>query len=554
MKPHDMGVLFDECAARGSATRVRLDRPFDIDADARTEHTVPQLAALVAEAAGWLAAAGAGPGDRVAIVKDNHWDYDLLACAAVRIGAVPAQLSGHLSGEALGTLLHRLGPALLVTTGELLARIRKETDAEPAAAATLLLDAASGDTSPGSTGPGGTGRDLGGPGGRGPGVLALDDVRGHTPPAPHRRGDDEPLIVHHTSGTTGVPKLVAHSTRTIVGKLARAEAVPAPKIGIRPGDTLVNASSYAHGRTFCWTGVALCRAPSGITVLTGHDPDLADPLLRAHPPTVMEALPSACVALQPLTEGLDNPFRRLRTVISTYDAVHPPTVAAYLRASRHPAPVWMEGWGQTETGPLTFRFHTRGSLRKAAAGRADTRNLGHPVPGRTRLRVVDPDTFERMPPGRPGLVLARTGALALGYVGEIGRWAAKTHGGWWNTGDYGTRRRDGSLVLLDREVDRTPQFSCLRTEDLLESRLPEVQECVVLAEPDRTPLPVVVTADGTLDGDRWSRAVRGLPVLREPAVLTWDDVPRTGTGKVRRRALLQQLTGRTDSYGSGRWT
>lgn len=532
MKPHDMGVLFDECAARGSATRVHLDRPFDIDAEGRTAYTVPQLAALVREAAGWLAAAGAGPGDRVAIVKDNHWDYDLLACAAIRLGAVPAQLSAHLSGEALATLLHRLAPALLVTTGELLARIRKESGAEPSATATLLLD---------------------GTAGAPPGTLALDDVRGHTPPAPRRRSDDEPLVVNHTSGTTGVPKLVAHSTRTVIGALARAECVRLPKIGVRRDDSVVNASSYAHGRTFCWTAVALCTAPADLTVLTTRDPDLADPVLRAHPPTVMEALPSTYVRLQPLTEGLDNPFRRLRTAISTYDAVHPPAVRAYLRASRHRSPVWMEGWGQSETGPLTFRFHTRRSLAKAARG-ADTRNLGHPLPGRTRLRVVDPDTFERMPPGEPGLVLARTGALALGYVGEAGRWAAKNRGGWWNTGDYGARRRDGGIVLLDREVDRTPQFSCLRTEDLLESRLPEALECVVLAEPGRAPLPVVVTADGTLDRDRWSRAVRGLPPLREPTALTWDDVPRTGTGKVRRRTLLQQLTGRTESYGSGRWT
>jgi acyl-coenzyme A synthetase/AMP-(fatty) acid ligase len=535
VKPHDMGVLFDECAAGGSATRVHLDRPFDIGAENRTEHTVPQLAALVAEAAGWLAAAGAGPGDRVAIVKDNHWDYDLLACAAIRIGAVPAQLSGHLSGAALATLLHRLAPALLVTTGELLTRIRKEAGADgapSAATATLLLDG-SADAHPEA--------------------LVLDDVRGHTPPAPHRRADDEPLVVNHTSGTTGVPKLVVHSNRTIIGALARAECVRIPKIGIRRDDTVVNASSYAHGRTFCWTAVALCTAPADLTVLTSHDPDLADPVLRAHPPTVMEALPSAYVRLRPLTEGLDNPFRRLRTVISTYDAVHPPAVRAYLRASRHRSPVWMEGWGQTETGPLTFRFHTRRTLAKAARG-ADTRNLGHPLPGRTRLRVVDPGTFRRLPPGEPGLVLVRTGALALGYVGETGRWAAKTHGGWWNTGDYGARRRDGSVALLDREVDRTPQFSCLRTEDLLEGRLPEALECVVLAEPDRAPLPVVVTADGALDRERWSHAVRGLPPLREPAVLTWDDVPRTGTGKVRRRTLLRQLTGRTESFGSGRWT
>ncbi|NDZ81079.1 acyl--CoA ligase [Streptomyces sp. SID10853] len=525
-----MGVLFDECAENGFATQVHLDRPFDIGTDARTQYTVPQLAALVREAAGWLAAAGAGRGDRVAIVKDNHWDYDLLACAAVRIGAVPAQLSAHLPGQALETLLTRLGPALLVTTAGVLERGHAEGIGLAATARrTLVLDAAV------------------------PGALSLDDVRGHTAPGPRGRHDDQPLVINHTSGTTGVPKLVVHSTRTIIGKLARFESVRLPRIGLRRSDSLANASAYSHGRTFCWTASALCMDPAEISIITSGDPHLADPLLRAHPPTVVEALPASFVHFQPLTERLDNPFRRVRLIISTYDAVHPPTVRAYLAASRHRSPLWMEGWGQTETGPLAFRFHTRRSVLRGARG-ASTRNLGRPVPVKTRLRVVDPATFRPLPRGQAGLMLARTAARGLGYVGESDRWSAKQHGAWWNTGDIGAINRDGSVELLDREVDSTPQLSCLRTEDALEVRLPQALECVVLAAPHRVPLPVVVTADGSLDRAVWKQAVRGLPPLREPVVLTWSQVPRTGTGKVRRRALLEQITGSTDTFGSGRWT
>ncbi|NLU68144.1 class I adenylate-forming enzyme family protein [Streptomyces sp. HNM0574] len=534
-----MGVLFDEAAARGAATAVRLDRPFDIAPDGGTHWTLPRLAALVARTASRLAAAGVGRGDRVAVAKDNHWDYDLLACAAVRLGAVPAQLSGQLAPETLGTLLRRLGPALLVTTPELLARCRA-ADVDPAALAKncVTVTHALGDTPEDPTSPGAVP------------LLTLDPDT----PAPHRgRHDDEPLVINHTSGTTGVPKLVTHSTRTIIRKLARSEAVRYPRIGARRDDTLLNASSYAHGRTFCWTGVAVSMAPREIVLLTDSAPETADPLLRAHPPTVVEALPSAYVRLQPLTERLDNPFRRVRLFISTYDAVHPPTLRGYLTASRHRSPLWMQGWGQTETGPLTFRFHTRGSVTgDSAPGTA--RDLGRPIPVRTRLRAVDPDTLEPVPRGRAGLLQARTGALGLGYIGEPERWARKEQDGWWTTGDIGILRRDGSVRLLDREVDSTPRLSCLETEDLLEDRLPEALECVVLGRPGTDPLPVVVTADGRLDGDSWRGAVAGLPRLAEPVVLTWRDVPRTGTGKVRRTALLHQLTGNGSTCGTGLWT
>jgi acyl-coenzyme A synthetase/AMP-(fatty) acid ligase len=525
-----MGVLLDECAARGTRTHIHLDRPFDIAPDLGTHHTVASLALLVRDWAGRLAAAGAGRGDRVAIVKDNHWDYDLLACAAVRIGAVPAQLSGHLPGETLEALLHRLDPALLVTTAGLLARTRGEgADLPGLATATLTVDAPA------------------------PGVLGPDDVRGHDAPPPRRRHDDQPLVINHTSGTTGVPKLVVHSTRTIIRKLARFETFRYPVVGLRRSDTLANASAYAHGRTFCWTASALCLAPRKIVILTGHDPDRADPVLRAHPPTVIEALPAAFVRLQPLTERLDTPFRQVRTYVSTYDAVHPPTVRAYLAASRQPRPVWMQGWGQTETGPLTFRFLTRRAVR-AGLPRPTTRNLGRPVPVKTRLRVVDPGTFAPLPRGRAGLVLARTAACALDYVGERDRYTAKWSGTWWNTGDIGVLGRGGSVRLLDREVDHGAGLSCLETEDLLEDRLPEAVECVVLARRSGPPLPVVVTHDGTLAADGWKRAVEGLPPLAEPAVLSWDAVPRTGTGKVRRTELARMLTGHAGTCGSGRWT
>ncbi|OIK26050.1 long-chain acyl-CoA synthetase [Streptomyces malaysiense] len=518
-----MGTLFDEAAAAGARTVFHLDRPLDIAPDAGTRWSVPELADLVRVTADRLATAGVRAGDRVAIVKDNHWDYDLLACAAVRVGAVPALLSARLEPQTLRTLLERLRPAALVTTSALLAHC-------PAGAAPVrvTLDAEV------------------------PGAVHLAALDATRPCPPVRRSDGDPLVIHHTSGTTGVPKLVVHSTRTLVHKLARFEAVRYPGIGIRRDDVLLNASAYAHGRTFCWTAVVLSTPPAEVVVLSGDDPDTADPLLRAHPPTVAEALPATYVRLRPLTTRLDNPFRRVRLYISTYDAVHPPALRAYLTATRHPRPVWMQGWGQTETGPLTFRFHTRRATLAPVAG-ATARRLGRPVPGRTRLRAVDPETLRPVRRGRPGLLLVRTAALALGYLAEDERWDAKRVGEWWSTGDIGVLHRDGSVSVLDREVDSVPGLSCLRTEDLLEERLPEALECVVLGGTDGDPLPVVVTADGRLDPGAWKEATNGLPTLREPAVLTWDDVPRTGTGKVRRAALARRLTG-TGPAGTGRWT
>ncbi|MGH8879298.1 MAG: AMP-binding protein, partial [Stackebrandtia sp.] len=254
-----------------------------------------------------------------------------------------------------------------------------------------------------------------------------------------------------------------------------------------------------------------------------------------------------------LTTLSSNPFRDVRLFMSTYDAMHPPTVRAFLSASQRRRPLWMQGWGQTETGPLTFRFLTRKAL-SATDLRPTTRDLGSPVPGKTKLRVVDPRTFKPVPPGSPGVVVARTKARCLGYVGEPERWSAKAYGPWWNTGDIGARTRTGRVLLLDREVDMVPGLSCLALEDVIEDRLRDVAECVILGAPDRLPLPVVVTHGKPPGLDAWRQAVAGLPALAEPMIFAWDEVPRTVTGKVRRLALREQLLNAPETHGSGRWT
>ncbi|AHH95190.1 class I adenylate-forming enzyme family protein [Kutzneria albida] len=515
-----MGTLFDQCADRGSHTVLHLDRPLDIAPEAGTALTVTRLAELTAELAGCLAALGAGPGDRVAVVKRNHWDYDLIACAAIRIGALPALISGHLPEGALESLLKRLEPAVVLTDRPL-----------PAGSARRVLA-------------------LGEPW---PGATALDDLRGTPSPPVRRRGADEPLVVNHTSGTTGAPKLVVHTTRTIIDTLARPESIRWPVVGTRRDDTVANASSYAHGRTFCWTAAVFSAAPRKIAILSEHDPAIAARVLSEHPPTTVEALPSAYVRWQRLAASRDNPFRAVRLYVSTYDAMHPPAVRTLLAASQRDRPLWMQGWGQTETGPITFRFLTRRALA-ARSRHPTTRHLGRPLPGGPRLRVVDPVTFRPLPRGTPGLVLTRTAARCTGYVGEQDRWRAKAIGPWWNTGDLGVLTRTGALLLLDREVDTIPGLSCLELEDVIEDRLPEVVECVVLGATGRLPLPVLVTEDGRIDRDRWCLAVADLPALAEPHTVTWPEVPRTGTGKVRRLELLTRLLGRAETHGSGRWT
>jgi acyl-coenzyme A synthetase/AMP-(fatty) acid ligase len=546
VRPSDLGTFFDVLAERGSRTGISLSRPLDIAPDDGTSYGVAELAELVRAAAGWLAALGSRPGGRVAIVKDNHWDYALLAFAAARTGAVPALISAHLAPDVQRTLLKRLDPAVLVTTGGVL-RAAREAGVELTAfaARTLALDGFDGAVASDAVASDAVASD----------AVTLDDVRGHRAPPPQRRHEDDPLVIMHTSGTTGVPKLVVHSGTTLLRRIVGFEARRWPLLAAGPSDTVAVASSYAHGRSVAWTAAVLWLRPRHAVIVAGSDPALAEPALRAHPPTMLEALPATFIRWQPMASSPEgNPFGDVRLYVSTFDAMHPPAIRTFLRASRRRHPVWMQGWGQSETGPLTFRFLTR----KALAGQQDrhptTRDLGRPVPLHIRLRVVDPQTFKPVRRGQPGLMLTRTGTLCPGYIGEQERWEDKLDGRWWNTGDIGVRTRSGSVLFLDREVDAIPGMSCVEIEDVVDERLRQVLECIILGVPGQPPVPVVVTADGLLDLAAWQAAVSDLPRLAEPHVFTWDEIPRTGTGKVQRQELRTRLLATAETYGTGRWT
>lgn len=530
-KPIHLGTLFDDLSERRSTTAIRLSRPLDTAPEAGPELDVPYAAELVRRFAGWFAGAGVRPGDRVALVKRNHWDYVLLACAAARLGAVPASLSDHLAPRALDTLLRRLDPALLVTdTGLLRAARAAGTDPADRADRTLVVDGAV------------------------PGTLSPADVRGTAAPPPRRPHLDAPLAVMHTSGTTGTPKLVVHTTRTLMRRLAGFESHRWPVLGSRRTDTVTSSISFAHGRALAWTAGVLWLFPEALSVITAPDWEEAGPALHRHRPTTLEAQPATLALWQRHLEREGEAFARVRLFVSTFDAVHPSTVRAFLDASGRRAPVWMQGWGQSETGPLTFRFFTRRSLSGRQGPDPTTRHLGRPVPGRTRLRAVDPRTLRPLPPGETGLLYCRTDALCTGYVGEEGRWRDKLVGPWWNTGDIGSIDRTGAVRLVDREVDALAEGGCLEIEDVVDERLPGVLECVVLGVPDGPPVPVLAVDGGGLDPGAWKEAVADLPEMAEPVLLGWDDLPRTGTGKVRRGELRERLGLSGTAAGTGRWT
>ncbi|GAB3210265.1 class I adenylate-forming enzyme family protein [Nocardia tengchongensis] len=532
-RPKNIGAVFDWHAAQKRQTVVYLDRPMDITPhDTSVRYDGAALANLVAEVSGWLYAAGVRRGDRIAVVKENHFDMIMLVAAAARIGAVAAAISGGNLPEHLAPLLERVSPKLTVFSRSVLERAAQVHPHLLEVPNSLVLAPAGVEKLH-------------------PDHLTVDDLRGSTVPVANLAADDEPMFITHTSGTTGVPKLVVHSARSNYYG-SRLELNRLPMVVNRHTDVSLVSISFAHSRSQAWIGAQFKWAPAKLVAVGSHSPDVVERMFEQHRPTTVESTPAVYQRWQTLVESKPELFASVRLYVNTFDLMHPSTVRAFLAASRRRFPLWAQCWGQSEVGPIAGTIYTRAMVRKV--GSAATNTIGWSVPGLMRTKVVDPDTGRRVRWGRKGVLLSCSESRCIDYLGETDRHAFKQAGKWWNTGDMGYKDSLGRIHFVDRAVDEIPGMSGTELESILLDRLTGVSEVVVLGVKGQDPIPVLCYDECEFDKVQWAAVVSDLPRMAEPVVVSWDDLPRTSTWKIRRAQLRQRLVGAEHGHGVAKWT
>jgi fatty-acyl-CoA synthase len=346
-----------------------------------------------------------------------------------------------------------------------------------------------------------------------------------------------------TSGTTGRPKAVVYSHRSVV--LHAMGALMVDSHAIRRGDVVLPLTPMFHVN--CWgLPYSSAFAPASL-VLAGTDtsPAAVARLIESERATVVAGIPTFWVQMEPVFASGEFDLSSVRRILCGGAEAAPSLIGRYLERGID----FLHAWGMTEMSPSG----TANWL--AADGTADDAGPGRPVAG-VELRLVDED-------GKPlpwdgesvGELEARGPWIAGAYLDpDDDSNESRFRGGWLRTGDVARIRPDGSVELIDREKDLVKSggewISSLDLERVLIAH-PSVAEAAVIAVPHERwgerPAALVVPVEGARpDPEELREFLAGnvaswwLPEVIELVA----DLPKTAVGKYDKRRLREEHAAR----------
>jgi crotonobetaine/carnitine-CoA ligase len=463
-----------------------------------------------------LSARGIRKGDRVAVIALNHSGHVCALFALAWLGAIMVPINPEFGPHETAYVLNHAEVSGVIASTTTIATARR-------AAADLAV----------------------------PPWFALLD--GHDEQAPHLRqlidaappsalpdttSCDETCVIVYTSGTTGLPKGVMHSHRSLV---TAGEAF-VQRVHLQPDDRTMIVLPLFHMNALFYSVAGALAAGGSVAIVPRFSASTfwqTAVELGATEVNIIEAIGSILQA-RPRSEF--RPEHRIRAVYGVRQ-----NVAETFRRE-FAIPHLFGGFGMTEIPGVTCNPFG-GPNKPGSMG-----TIGrHPDPARpwAECRIVD-DAGQDVPASEVGELAVKTPIIMQGYFRDPEQTRAAFRDGWFLTGDLVRRDDDGYFFFVSRKKDIIRR----RGENIAGAELDrvigahpgvlEVAAIPVAAELGEDEImAVIVPRPGSRptaeDIAHWCRE-RLAPMKVPRYVLFVDALPHTPTHKVAKMALRQDPT------------
>ncbi len=463
-----------------------------------------------------LAARGVLPGDRVAVAMPNSLELVEAMAAILKLGALIVPLSTRLTAQEVAYIVGHCEPRAVFYSAGMRDSVAAALDGVGGAARIVTAAPEAGEEGHAA-------------------VLAS----GAPQPLPGPPAAEDDCMIVYTSGTTGRPKgAVGTNANMVVAALTNAV-----EWGLGEHDVVMATTAMAH-RTGISRLANMLVVGCRLVMQPRFDAAEALTLIEREQVTVAGGVPTVFRMMMPEFEKRPSAASSLRLIAATGE-VFPVPLKQRLRAALPHVGLYTF-LAQTEAGNVAGLRPGEQEARPQAAGR--------PIMG-VEIRAVDADGND-VARGEPGELLVRSGepgraAVMREYFRDPAATEAAFDGDWFRTGDVGFFDADGFLHFVDRAKDMIVTGGLNVYSKEVEIALIEhaaVADAAVVGVPD----------------DEFGEAVAACVVLEEGAAATadaliehcrariasykkpshvhvFDELPRTGTGKVVKQELKRRL-------------
>jgi len=482
--------------------------------------TFADISADSSRAANYFASLGIKRGDRVMLVLKRNWQFWPAIVALHKIGAIAVPATDQLLQKDFEYRFDTAGISAIVCTGQSKAPEEAERAMVSCPGVSIKIIA----------------------NGEREGWSSFDNDLGKYPDT-YPRSEDAPcgedlMLMYFSSGTTGYPKIAAHSYTYALGHFIGAKywhCVDPDGIHFTISDT--GWGKAVWGKLY---GQWLCEAAVFTYDFDRFDPLEILPMFAEHGITTFCAPPTMYRFL--IREDLSKyDLSGIKHLTTAGEALNPEVFNLFKKATGLSI---MEGFGQTETTLAIANFV--GMTPKVGS-------MGKPSP-LYNVALMDADG-NLVGPGEVGEIVILTGEnIPCGLFKEYYRDQEKTAAAWYSdayhTGDTAWQDEEGYLWYVGR-VDDLIKSSGYRIGPFeIESvimELPYVLECGVSPEPDEirgqvVKASVVLTKDArpteTLKKEIQDYVKTHTAPYKYPRIVVFrDSLPKTISGKIQRNKL-----------------